>query len=496
MSKKSYVGGFVAQNKNEGSIIDCYSLVRFNGKNYLSGGFAGENTGSIKTSFSDVNIKGLTGGFCANDVSSKTEKCYFLHKEKSGSKKIEKLTDRVNGQRKDEIRSTDSLYELGFDTENVWEYKEDEYAIRFIEEKWFQKIEYEESDEVIVIKNAKELSDFAENVNKGDKKFTKANVRLESDIDLNGREWEPIGNARTVAFSGVFNGNGYVIKNFSIKSKNKENKGFFGFLKGEVYNLTVDCIIKGIGCCGALVAQNTGGTIGCCAAVLSVRGNKKNAVIGGLVGVNSGKIFKSYTAGNFKFFFIPILPIFSVVGSMLAIGTAGVVLITSVQSQPIYQEIPEDGAQVPIPGDSEVQKTESNFVSFQFEREVSVDLLRGIATLNFKNPGSSNHNVVVQLQVTEKLAKSVMGGTGRNEAEQAEIEARADYNDEAYRITIASSKSISPGYQVTSLVLTDFAKMNLPAGTYNAIIYIIPYDVHTNGRAMLETQLPVTITVK
>jgi hypothetical protein len=116
--------------------------------------------------------------------------------------------------------------------------------------------------------------------------------------------------------------------------------------------------------------------------------------------------------------------------------------------------------------------------------------------LNFKNPGSSNHNVVVQLQVTEKLAKSVMGGTGRNEAEQAEIEARADYNDEAYRITIASSKSISPGYQVTSLVLTDFAKMNLPAGTYNAIIYIIPYDVHTNGRAMLETQLPVTITVK
>ena len=55
MSKKSYVGGFVAQNKNEGSIIDCYSLVRFNGKNYLSGGFAGENTGSIKTSFSDVS---------------------------------------------------------------------------------------------------------------------------------------------------------------------------------------------------------------------------------------------------------------------------------------------------------------------------------------------------------------------------------------------------------------------------------------------------------
>ena len=65
--------------------------------------------------------------------------------------------------------------------------------------------------------------------------------------------------------------------------------------------------------------------------------------------------------------------------------------------------------------------------------------------------------------ITEKLAKSVMGGTGRNEAEQAEIEARADYNDEAYRITIASSKSISPGYQVTSLVLTDFAKMNFPS---------------------------------
>jgi Cu2+-exporting ATPase len=105
-----------------------------------------------------------------------------------------------------------------------------------------------------LVRDGEEVTVPIENVNKGDKKFTKANVRLESDIDLNGREWEPIGNARTVAFSGVFNGNGYVIKNFSIKSKNKENKGFFGFLKGEVYNLTVDCIIKGIGCCGALVA--------------------------------------------------------------------------------------------------------------------------------------------------------------------------------------------------------------------------------------------------
>lgn len=35
----------------------------------------------------------------------------------------------------------------------------------------------------------------------------------------------------------------------------------------------------------------------------------------------------------------------------------------------------------------------------------------------------------------------------------------------------------------------------LPAGKYNAMVYLVFYDTETNNRAMLESQLPVVITV-
>ena len=45
-----------------------------------------------------------------------------------------------------------------------------------------------------------------------------AHAKLISDIDLEGIDWEPIGNTQ-VSFKGTFDGNGHVIKNFKIRSK-------------------------------------------------------------------------------------------------------------------------------------------------------------------------------------------------------------------------------------------------------------------------------------
>ncbi len=44
-----------------------------------------------------------------------------------------------------------------------------------------------------------------------------SHFKLISDIDLEGNEWEPVGNTK-VAFKGHFDGNGHVIKNFKIRS--------------------------------------------------------------------------------------------------------------------------------------------------------------------------------------------------------------------------------------------------------------------------------------
>jgi hypothetical protein len=104
--------------------------------------------------------------------------------------------------------------------------------------------------------------------------------------------------------------------------------------------------------------------------------------------------------------------------------------------------------------------------------------------------------VVVHLQLTDEVAKASMGGTGRTPQEQAEIEAKEGYDPQAYRVTIAKSLAIDPGYQIDALELTDFARENLVPGTYSAVIYLVPYDIETNSRAMLESQLPVTIEVR
>ncbi len=64
-------------------------------------------------------------------------------------------------------------------------------------------------------------------------------VKLECDIDLNGKEWTPIGNSDN-KFKGTFDGNNQTIKNLVITS-GKSNVGLFGFTTdGEIKNLTVE----------------------------------------------------------------------------------------------------------------------------------------------------------------------------------------------------------------------------------------------------------------
>ena len=496
MEKKlNYIGGFVS--KNSGSITDCYSLTKFNGSKFQAGGFAGENSGIISFCYTDNRLKGLTGGFSASST-SKIEHCYFFHEEKAGSKKMSRLWDWMVGQRMSEIFSGDDIKELGFDTDSVWQYEENTKELNFIPEKWLHPTEItEETEGVVLISDADGLYEFARRINSGDKELAKSKVLLTADIDLGGKEWTPIGNVRTIAFSGVFDGNGHMVKNFKIKDKKTENKGFFAFLKGEVYNLTVDCVIKGTGCCGGLVAQNIGGIIGCCGAIVGVKGTGKNVTLGGLVGINSGgTVFRSYAAGKYFFFILPLWPIGAGAGGLALLYAVFFLLLPRLESTPIYQELPSDQSQVPIPGDNEVQKTGTNFISFQFEKEITVRRDQKSCTLNFKNPGSSNHDVIVQLQISDKLANEIMGGTGRDPAEQAAYEAKEGYDPANSRVVIAQSELLHPGYQIEALTLTDYAKENLTPGTYSAVIYIIPYDIKTNARAMLESQLPVTIKVR
>ena len=495
---KFKIGGFVGINNGE--IENSYSITKIKEKNKktISGGFVAENSGTIKKSYSYGPISKISGGFVGSDTGHTEESCYFLHHEKEGSKTLEKITDNIRGQRLDEIQVNENVETLGFDITNIWRFRGDEIPMEFIPEKWIYNCEVEERV-VITIENAEELILLAEAINAGDKEKQNAYIKLEEDINLGGKEWIPIGDNRLNAFSGIFDGQGHVIKNFVMKNKKRENKGFFGFLKGEVYNLSVDCKIKKGLYIGGIAAHNDG-IIGACSAVVNI--NTKQGIVGGLVGRNTGKVFHSYAAGRVFLFVIPIwfrlkggLPL--IIAGMIIGGLilGGDIFKDDILSS--FAEVPYDDDQVKIEGEVIAPNKDGNFVSFQFEKEIPVSIETGLCKFEFKNPGDSNHNIVVQMHFTDAQAERVMGSTGRSIEEQEKLESTPGYNKESYRTVIAESGSIRPGYQLQDLRLVEHVNgASLPPGKYNAVIYLMFYDIETNNRAMIESQLPVEIEVK
>lgn len=69
--------------------------------------------------------------------------------------------------------------------------------------------------------------------------FKGETVKLSFDIDLNGKEWTPIGNS-TTKFQGTFDGQGHTIKNLVISTGN-DYVGLFGYtIDGEIKNFKVE----------------------------------------------------------------------------------------------------------------------------------------------------------------------------------------------------------------------------------------------------------------
>lgn len=495
----SRVSGFAGYNS--GQITNCYSAVELRVKTKAGSGFAGENSGSISKGFRIGGIDHLAGGFCGNNSGNMEDSCYFFHKEKENSKRLKKLQDVLKGQRLDEVKEAEDAARLGFDMEEIWEYTGKRLPLRFISEEWAfdvaQSSKYAEKP--VVISSADDLWDLAKRINDGDRELASAHIVMEEDIDLGGKEWIPIGRDRLRAFTGLFDGAGHTVKNFVIKDKKMENKGFFGFLKGEIYNLLVDCRIKGGSCCGGIAALCEGGTIGCCAAIVVITGKK--GIYGGLVGGNTGTIFQSYTAGKvwgaaiFWWWLLPWLPglILLLILFMLVVVPR---FMPNLLGLSMFAPVPYDQDQIPIPNGSISPSGEGNFVSFQFEQKIDVSLATGLCKFGFKNPGNSNHNIVVQLQFTDAQAVRVMGSTGRSVEEQQRLSGNPEYDPESNRTVIAESGAIRPGYQLEDLRLVAHANgATVPPGDYNAMVYLIFYDIQTNNRAMLESQLPVIISV-
>lgn len=482
--KKGIIGGFIATNS--GQIEDCYCLTKFSGKQMTAGGFVGENKGKIVKSFCQAIATKLSGGFCGKQ-SDLSGNCYYV----SDKKKNDDFWDNSHQLDTAVFEREDTAKSAGFDTDKIWECNDGEPSLHFNNDTWFYNASENKDKKPIVIKSAENLFKFADLVNSGDKSAINAYVVLGADIDLKGKSWTPIGTKRENAFAGVFDGNGFCIKNLIIKSNDFFNKGFFGYLRGSVYNLEIDCLIKGDGVIGGIAAVNEG-TIGCCGVTIQCTGKGHDFSIGGLSGVNSGRIFRSFAAGTIKFAVVSIVPILI----LLCAGTIATAAVLSVKSyvaeDDVYKELPSDPDQHRYEDDEIVQATEAiddelSTISFTIYENIDIDRKSGQCGVDFINPGKTTSKLVIKLMIDKDSVTDAFGGVVLDED---------DYDGKTGRVIIAESGAISPGNMLDYVYLSENARKTLYPGTFKGFVVLCAYDGVTNELKGVQTELPVTLDIR
>ena len=144
-----------------------------------------------------------------------------------------------------------------------------------------------ESDGSYTVTSADGLMNIAKLVNGGKSDI---NITLDTDIDLTGKDWTPIGTGYDNSYKGTFDGGGHTITGLTFTT-NDEYAGLFGWLNraGTVKNVVMEGVqitshqIYG-GSIGGVVGSGWG-TIENCSVSGSVSGT---VYVGGVVGVQIG----------------------------------------------------------------------------------------------------------------------------------------------------------------------------------------------------------------
>ena len=146
---------------------------------------------------------------------------------------------------------------------------------------------YDSNTKTYTVYNADGLMNIAELVNGGKSDI---NITLDTDIDLTGKDWTPIGTDYDNSYKGTFDGGGHTITGLTFTT-NDEFAGLFGWLNraGTVKNVVMEDVqitsnqIYG-GSIGGVVGSGWG-TIENCSVSGSVSGT---VYVGGVVGVQIG----------------------------------------------------------------------------------------------------------------------------------------------------------------------------------------------------------------
>lgn len=128
------------------------------------------------------------------------------------------------------------------------------------------------------------------------------------------------------------------------------------------------------------------------------------------------------------------------------------------------QQLEENAEPIGDDGDEKLSQPEGGgAVSLTYAKEVSISLSDKSATLLFANPTKSNQDMVIQLVIDD--------------------------------VVILQSGRLEPGNRVTTLNLLDGVEKRLDAGGYNGKFVVLYYDSTSGEKAMVNTEIPVTVTV-
>ena len=180
-----------------------------------------------------------------------------------------------------------------------------------------------ESDGSYTVTSADGLMNIAKLVNGGK---TDINITLNTNINLTGKGWTPIGTSFDNSYKGTFDGGGHTITGLTVTT-NDQFVGLFGYLNragtvknvvmegiqitsnhmfgctggvvgyswGTIENCSVSGSVSGTDCVGGVVgSQKAGSIIGCCSSA-TVKGTH---YVGGVAGEKWGTMTACYATGN------------------------------------------------------------------------------------------------------------------------------------------------------------------------------------------------------
>ena len=181
-----------------------------------------------------------------------------------------------------------------------------------------------ESDGSYTVTSADGLMNVAELVNGGK---TDINITLDTNIDLTGKDWTPIGTDYDNSYKGTFDGGGHTITGLTFTT-NDEFAGLFGWLNrtgtvknvvmegvqitsnqiyggsiggvvgyswGTIENCSVSGSVSGTNCVGGVVGSQKAGSITGCSSSAIVKGTR---YVGGVAGEKWGTMTACYATGN------------------------------------------------------------------------------------------------------------------------------------------------------------------------------------------------------